>query len=354
MIKVLMVGNDSSVKGGITSVINQLLQYNWKQNNIELEFIPTYVEKNNIMKIIFYISAYIKILMKFLVDKPQYVYMHMSYKGSFTRKYYIHKLCKIFGVKDIIHLHGSEFEKWYNMCSKNKKKGIRKLLRESSQFIVLGNEWEKKIKKIEPLCKIAVINNTVKIPEKPTIWNKDKFRILFLGVLIKRKGVDDLLDAINTISKEMDIKNVEFIIAGSGVEKERLEAKAKNLNLTKYVKFIGWVDDEQKRKLFLSVQLMVLPSYNEGLPISILEAISYGIPVISTEVGDIASAIINKYNGFLFEPGDVGKLAKKLKMFIKMDFKEWNKYSMNSRNIAENKFSDLNYFDRILNIYKGD
>lgn len=124
MIKILMIGNDSSVKGGITSVINQLLQYNWKQNNIELEFIPTYIDKNNIKKIIFYINAYIKIFIKFLVNKPEYLYMHMSYKGSFTRKYCIHNFCKIFGVKDIIHLHGSEFEKWYNMCSENKKKKL--------------------------------------------------------------------------------------------------------------------------------------------------------------------------------------------------------------------------------------
>ena len=122
MIKIVMIGNDNSVKGGITSVINQLLQYNWEQKNIDLEFIPTYIEKNNIMKIIFYTISYIKILIKFLFDKPQYVYMHMSYKGSFTRKCCIHKLCKIFRVKDIIHLHGSEFEKWYNMCSENKKK----------------------------------------------------------------------------------------------------------------------------------------------------------------------------------------------------------------------------------------
>lgn len=199
-----------------------------------------------------------------------------------------------------------------------------------------------------------VINNTVKIPQKLTVWNKEKFRILFLGVLIKRKGIDDLIDAINIISKDIDIKNIEFIIAGSGEEKERLETKVKKLNLTKYVKFIGWIDDEQKRKLFLKVQLMVLPSYNEGLPISILESISYGIPVISTDVGDISSAIINNYNGFLFKPGDVEQLAKNLKIFIKMDFKEWNKYSINSRNIAEKKFSDLNYFNRILSIYKGD
>lgn len=354
MTKILMVGNHRSVKGGITSVINQLLKYNWKESNIDLEFISTYIENNSTIKIIFYMLSYIKIFIKFIFNKPEYVYMHMSYKGSFTRKYYIHILCKIFDIKYIIHLHGSEFETWYGMCSENKKKRIRKLLRDSFKFIVLGDKWNEKIKKIEPLCKIEVINNTVKIPEKATKWNEDKFKILFLGVLIKRKGVDDLLEGINIISKEINMKNIEFIIAGSGEEKDRLEKKVEELNLTKYIKFVGWINEEEKRELFLNVQLMVLPSYNEGLPISILESISYGIPVISTDVGDISSVIINNYNGFLITPGDIKQLSEKLKIFIKMDFKEWNRYSINSRNIAENKFSDLNYFDRILNIYKGD
>ena len=58
MIKVLMVGNDPSVKGGITSVINQLLSHNWIQDGIEMKFIPTYIETNNLKKILFFICAF--------------------------------------------------------------------------------------------------------------------------------------------------------------------------------------------------------------------------------------------------------------------------------------------------------
>ena len=90
--KVLMIGNDSSVKGGITSVITQLMEYDWNNKNIDMKFIPTYVDKNNIQKIFYFIRAYLNIKKEIRKNGTDIIYMHMSYKGSFTRKYLIQKL----------------------------------------------------------------------------------------------------------------------------------------------------------------------------------------------------------------------------------------------------------------------
>ena len=218
-------------------------------------------------------------------------------------------------------------------------------------MIVLGEEWNKRIKEIEPSTKTIIVSNTVKIPQKTVQWNDKSFTILFLGVLIKRKGVHDLLSAIDLLKKRELLKNTKFIIAGSGVEEENLKNQCGELKLNSYVEFVGWTEGEKKYNLLEKSQLLVLPSYNEGLPIAILEAMSYGLPIISTRVGDIESAVIDKKNGYLIEPGDISRLADAIGKIInnKQLYVDMSRYS---RILAEEKFSDRKYFKMLKECYK--
>ncbi len=351
--KILMVGNDESVHGGITTVINQFKKNNWKNKNIDFKFIPTYIEGNTMKKSLFFVVAYLKIIWHCLTDNLDIIHIHMSYRGSFFRAYFIHKLCCIFKIKDIIHLHGSEFKKWYDEnCSEHEKKMVKKLLRESNKIIVLGREWEKRILSIEPLAKTEIVNNTVSIPNIKAKFNKDCFNILFLGVLIKRKGVYDLLYAISKLKDKKDLKNKKFIIAGSGNEQEKIKNKAKDLKINEYIEFTGWIDSKQKKQLLEKSQLMVLPSYNEGLPMAILEAMSYGIPVVATNVGDISEAVINEKNGFLVKAGNIEELTNAIFKIIDCNQDEWERLSNNSKKIVNEKFSDIEYFNKFETIYK--
>ncbi|MBR3897734.1 MAG: glycosyltransferase family 4 protein [Bacilli bacterium] len=347
MIKVLMVGNHESVKGGITTVINQFKEFDWQKNNIEFKFISTYIDKSNIIKILFFIIAYIRIFLYCILIKPDIIHVHMSYKGSFTRAYYIQKLAIKFRIKNIIHLHGSEFKKWYDSVDDIKKKKIKKLLISSNIFIVLGDRWSKVIKEIEPKSNVVILNNSVNIPNKKTKYNSKK-TLLFLGVLIKRKGIHDLIEALY----KLDGENYQLLIAGTGEEESNLKELVNRYNLNDKVKFLGWIGSKEKEELLVKSQFMILPSYNEGLPMSILEAMSYGVPVISTNVGDIPSVIANNENGFLFEPGDIDELLKLLDLIIKLKKNEWNNLSNNSIEICETKFSNNIFFKMVIDIYK--
>lgn len=275
----------------------------------------------------------------------------MSYKGSFYRKYLIHKLCKKYDVPDVIHLHGSEFQKWYNESNSRTKKKIRNLLAESSAFIVLGDKWNKAVKEIEPATRTVVVSNAVHIPDYTTNWNGDTFQILFLGVLIKRKGVADLIQAISLLKKEGWLNNIKFIIAGSGSEEESLKQQASELKVEPWIEFAGWTDGKAKERYLKESQALVLPSYNEGLPIAVLEAISYGLPVIATAVGDMAAAVREGENGFLIKPGDVSALADKIKK-ITEDKGRYTQMSAKSKEIALTEFSDSKYFEKIYNCYQ--
>lgn len=347
--KVLMIGNDPSVKGGITSVISQIMAYDWEKEGVEIKFIPTYIEATTIRKIVFFADAYRKIRSELINDRPDVVHIHMSYKGSFTRKFIIHKLCKQYGIPDIVHLHGSEFKKWYDESGDRKRKRIRTLLKECSVFIVLGEKWNKTIKEIEPKTNVLVVSNAIHIPSETAKWN-EPFTVLYMGVLIKRKGIADLLRAIKSLQDEKRLGNMKVIIAGSGPEEEILKTLNIELQIEDCVEFVGWVDGTQKEKLYQSCQMLVLPSYNEGLPIAILEAMSYGMPVIATDVGDVSAAVQDNKNGVLIEPGNIKMLCDSIH-YICENKKRYREFSANSRRIAEQKFSEDSYFMILKGVY---
>ncbi|MDO4173552.1 MAG: glycosyltransferase family 4 protein [Eubacteriales bacterium] len=308
---VLMVGNDLSVQGGITSVMTQLLEYNWEKQNIEMKYIPTYVEAGMLRKFVFFAKAYRRINQEIRQNKPDLVHIHMSYRGSFFRKYLIHKLCQKNRIPDVVHLHGSEFAQWYAASGHALQKRIQSMLRECSLCIVLGEKWNRTIKKIEPAATTMIVRNAVHIPHETVAW-RIPFTILFLGALIPRKGVADLLQALQQIKGMHGLEHIRLVIAGTGAEEGALRARSAQLSIGPYVTFAGWVDGEAKKKLLRECQMLVLPSYHEGLPVAILEAMSYGMPIVATDVGDISAAVHEGENGFLVRPGDIDGLADRM------------------------------------------
>lgn len=347
--KVLMVGNAPSVKGGITSVISQLLKNNWEKNGIEMIFIPTYIESNIINKLLFFAGAYSKMRKTLKTNKTDVVHIHMSYKGSFMRANAIHKLCKKYNVPDIIHLHGSEFQKWYDSEKKGMQKKIRAMMTECAALLVLGDKWNKIARNIEPQTNTVIVRNTISVPDETVKW-KTPCQFLFMGVLIKRKGVDDLLEAIKLLKKNGGLDNYKFVIAGTGSEEQSLKQMCSYWELNSYVEFVGWADDDKKEKLFRESQIMILPSYNEGLPVAILEAISYGMPVIATNVGDISSAVKDHKNGILIKPGDIKALSKAIVEVGKQS--TFEQYSKESKKTAKDVFSDELYYSQLAKLYQ--
>ena len=99
-------------------------------------------------------------------------------------------------------------------------------------------------------------------------------------------------------------------------ETERLLTYLADHKLETLVQFEGWVSGEKKHELLSSSDVYILPSYHEGLPISILEAMNYQLPVIATPVGGTAEAVQEGINGFLVTPGDKDALYDRLLQFL--------------------------------------
>ena len=274
----------------------------------------------------------------------------MSYKGSFFRKYYVTKLCKKNSKKVIIHLHGSEFKDFYYSGDENRKAKIQELFNLADVTIVLGESWREFITSISPKANVVIVNNAVKIPDIDEKKPHERVTFLFLGALIKRKGVMDLLQATKQLVNE-GVTSFKVLIAGSGAEEQSLKSYVTENSLSNFVDFLGQVENDDKPGLFEKSDVLVLPSYNEGLPIAILEAMSYGLPIISTNVGSISEAVENDKNGYLFFPGNVDDMHDGMKQLV-LSKDKWNVYSKNSRKYAINKFSEDVYFNKMEIIYR--
>lgn len=349
-----MIGNHESVHGGITSVIKQILGHEWTEGEVDIRFLPSYKGGNNVQKILYFLGAvkqYKSILKK---DLPDLVYMHMSHHGSFDRASALQKIAKKHNIPTVVHLHGSEFKKYYDECSDKKRKVISGFFEDCGAVITLGTLWKQYIRSIAPKAKIHVLNNSIHIPQQTVTQEQAEVNVLFLGVLIQRKGVADLLQAVKKLvdGKKLEGISVRFHIGGTGSEEETLKQYVRENSLENYVVFLGWLDGVKKKNALETNQVLILPSYNEGLPIAILEAISYGMPVIATNVGSIAEAVLEGENGFLVDPGDVDGYENALQRLI-TDYPLRQSMAKKSRDLAEKQYDEKKYFVKLAEIFRS-
>ena len=181
--------------------------------------------------------------------------------------------------------------------------------------LVLGESWRRFVVQIAPASRLMVLPNSVRVPNtQASHVERETIDLLFLGIVGHRKGVYDLLEAFAIAHSHCP--TLRLTVAGNG-EVERAIKAAALLGISEYVTFPGWLDGQAKNRLLQSSDIYVLPSHNEGLPISIIEAMAWGLPIVSTDVGAIAELVRHGVDGIIVSPGDTGPLSHALVQLAK-------------------------------------
>jgi glycosyltransferase involved in cell wall biosynthesis len=163
---------------------------------------------------------------------------------------------------------------------------------------------------------------------------RGNYQVLYLGWIVKEKGVYDILDAVPSVVE--DFPAAQFVFAGNkGVEE--LDKAIRHRGLSKYARVMGWIEGEKKRDLLLGSRLLLLPSYTEGIPNVILEAMAAGLPVITTPVGGIPSVFSEGVNGYFVNPGDSQSLASRIRSMFGNDA-ECESISRLTRQVAKERY----------------
>ena len=129
-----------------------------------------------------------------------------------------------------------------------------------------------------------------------------------MGWTIRAKGIFELAEAVARIPN--DAPAFEVHVVGDGVDKQEFEAAVARLDVHGRFTVHGWVDEERKLELIRSADVFVLPTYTEGMPVALLEAMAAGLAIITTPVGAIPEVVTPGVHGELVRPRDVDGLAR--------------------------------------------
>lgn len=306
-IKVLMTGPKLNAKGGIATVVNNYLKSELTEK-VYIKYIPSACEGNKLKKLVYGLISYIRIFFQLIFGNVSLVHVHMASRKSFYRKSVIIKMARLFKCRIVIHLHGAEFYQFYNdECNAKQKKYVSKIFNSSDLVIALSEQWREKICEF---CgsNVKVLYNAVNIPDNNK-YNFESIYISLIGRIEKRKGVYDFVTIIDEIHNAYP--EIRIQIVGDG-EIDKLREIINKYKLDKFVEVNGWMNKTEINCLLSKTKVYVLPSYDEGMPMALLEAMSYGIPVITTDVGGIPTVVSNEKNGFIIKPGDTQSLKKYL------------------------------------------
>ena len=279
------------------------------------------------------------------------VHVNMAERLSVFRKGSIVAVSRLLGIPVVLHLHAAQLHHFYPGLPAPLRALIRWIFSLADCCLVLGNtSRDFVINELKvPPEKIEIVINGVPAPTLPRRLRHrdDPRRILFLGNLSERKGVSDLLHAL-AIPGFND--NLVVSIAGSG-DIAGYTDLAEQLKIDSFVRFEGWADQAKAAELIAAADVLVLPSYDEGLPLVILEALANSVAVVCTPVGEIPSALSDGVNAHFVTPGDINSIAAGLHKTINDEaFRQ--RLEQNGRASYEAEFSMARFFANLAAIHQ--
>jgi glycosyltransferase involved in cell wall biosynthesis len=243
------------------------------------------------------------------------VHINLASGGSVYRKAILGRCAKRLGVPYVVHVHSGRFDQFWEDAVPRLKIAIDRLFSDSSAIVALGEYWAGVVCSRVPsaAAKIIVLPNaTASSAGDREPASNGQVRITFLGKLGPNKGIQPLMQAL---ARLQDRQDWTATFGGNGAVEES-RGIAAELGIADRVMFPGWLGAQAVARQLRQTDIFVLPSFSEGLPMAILEAFAWGIPVIATPVGSIPEVIRNNYNGLIVPVGDVPALAHALQRLI--------------------------------------
>ena len=207
----------------------------------------------------------------------------------------------------IVQLHGGGFQRFYDGAGGIGRASIRFFLEHAALVVVpceaLGG-WARGVARG---ARVVCVPHPVAPVQAPPHGERPSL-VLFLARLEPAKGIYDLLDALSAVRAA--VPGVRLMCAGEG-ERAAVARYAERLGIADMVRFTGWVGPSAKRALLESAMVFALPSYDdEALPVTLLEAMAAGVPVVVSPVGGVPEVVVDGVSGFFAAPGDIASLQR--------------------------------------------
>jgi glycosyltransferase involved in cell wall biosynthesis len=312
VVEVLVVGPGGQQTGGISRYIadqcDQLDDHRIRPYNVQPvsgDGLPWFV--------LTLVSVIWKLAVFPFRRRPDVVHVHTSHWRSF----YLSAVYVLIGAlvwrrPVILHVHGSSFDEFVETATGFERRFQSLVFEQCSAVVVLSEYWREVLaERVDP-DRLVVIRNAVDVETIQPKYTADVPHLVIISNLIVRKGVNELLEAIDRLVEDDEVPPFRVTIAGIGPLEGAVRAAAER---HPGVLYRGFVSEPEKHELLQQGSIYVLPSHSEGLPIGLLEGMAGGNAVVATSIGSVPE-LIGSDNGRLVPPEDSAALTAALRELI--------------------------------------
>jgi len=313
---IVLLGTSAVTLGGIAAVIRSYEQAGLF-DRWPVVHVPTHRDGSGAQKFALAARSFVRYVAMLMRGRVLLVHVHSASNASFWRKAIFIVAAFAAGRPVIFHLHGGGFEDFYwRRCGPWRRAVVRFILDRSSEIVVLSEVWRRRVSEMTRNANIRPVASPVEAKELLRINRVERSGpvLLFMGRLDRDKGLHELIDALAVLRRQFPA--LQLRLAGEG-DRNGIIAHARARGVMAAVDFAGWVTGPAKIKVWAEASVYVLPSYIEGLPMSVLEAMAAGLPVVASNVGGIPDLIKDDVNGLLVAPRDVPGLVAALERVLR-------------------------------------
>ncbi|RIJ47606.1 glycosyltransferase family 1 protein [Maribellus luteus] len=315
MLKILLITPNLNIPGGVTEFNKMLLHYS-SLKIISFNLWGAGKKQNKVTKFFALILNIFRFTAIVIVSKANIVHLGPSLgSNSIKRDGIMCVIAKFFNKKVYLHWHGWNPDNEF-LLEPPKLRFIQKTIFRANHITFLSSHFQslfisKGYKNSSNVGNTFVDDNLLK-DFKLSSNSKSTVNILFLSTISKNKGIYLALDVFSSLA---DDHNITFTIAGSGPELENIKMQVPK-NLQNKIFFLGHVSGAKKVEAFNEADIYIFPSYYEGMPTSVLEAMAFGLPVVCSKVGAIPDFFENSKMGFIHDKNDIEAFKNSIKKLI--------------------------------------
>jgi glycosyltransferase involved in cell wall biosynthesis len=353
--RVIVVGPSPDLTGGMATVVGQMLRIDYA-DRYETELFPITFAPGDQERTTSRVARHVRHLRRLRSratdTQTAVVHVHTCSGFSFYRSALDLLAVAGTGCKTVLHVHGAAFDEFWARSARPARSLIRWALHHADRVIALSQGWRDRLRMMAPRARVRVVENAVEAPPGlGTMHPSGPRRFVLLARMDVWKGIDDLLDACALMAS----RGCPFRVTlagppGSAGDEATLKQKTAQRGVERVVRYVGPVHGRAKWELLQSSHVYISPSHHEGMPISILEALACGLPVVATSVGAVPEVISHGREGLFVPSRSPQKLAEAMAA-IARDEALWRRMSQSARAIAAERFSLLRFCDELVSLY---
>lgn len=303
-----MAGPAIDERGGVSTVV-QLYAEGGLFDDSRVRYLPSFRSGSRRTKVKAALRAWIVLAWLLLRGRVAGLHVLMGSHGSFWRKGVLCLMATVARRPYVVHVHGASFDAYYAAARGWHRALIARLFRHAAAVVALSPAWIDKLRPICPTARLQALRNPMRLGccHRPAERRPDQ--LLFLGEISPRKGIAELIEAFARLRR--DHPQLRLAIGGTG-DDALLAAAAARWNVRDAIDMLGWVTGADKGHVLQTATALALPSFQEGQPMVILEAMAAGLPIVASRVGGIPDTLTDEVDGLLVDAGDVDQLTTAL------------------------------------------